>query len=54
MQRENGWKSYHTSFGYIEPHLIGQQGIRDGCWSAWITSPFSMTYGAETIIPLET
>ena len=44
IQRENGWKSCHTSFGRIGLHLVGQQG----------KPPFSMTYGVEAVIPLET
>ena len=31
-----------TSSGYIEPRLVGQPG-----------KPFSMTFGVETVIPLE-
>ena len=26
MRRENRWKSCHTSFGHIGPHLVSQQG----------------------------
>ena len=44
MRRKNEWKSCRMSFGRIELHLADQQ---------W-TSSFSMTYGAKTIIPLET
>ena len=44
MQKVDGWKSYHTFFGYIGLPLIGQQG----------ETPFSMTYGAEVVIPFET
>ena len=33
--RENGWKSCHTSFGHIRPHLVGQQGkyLFNDLWS---------------------
>ena len=44
MPREDGWRSCHTSFGHIGLHLKDPLG----------KPPFSMTYGAETIIPLET
>ena len=44
MQKANGWKSYHICSGHIEPHLVGLLE----------RPPFSMTYGAETVIPLET
>ena len=43
MRRENGWKSCPTSFRHMGPHLAGQQRRH----------PFSMTYGVETVIPLE-
>ena len=43
MQRGNGWKSCHTSYGRIRPHLVGTQGRH-----------ILMTYGAEAVIPLET
>ena len=42
MRREDGWKNYHTSCGNTTPR-----------WSTRET-PFSMTYGVETVIPLET
>ena len=45
MQRENGWKSCHMSFGHIgrtTPHRSTGE------------KPFSMTYGTEVVIPLET
>ena len=43
MRRENWWKSCHTSFTYqtIPRRLIGE-------------TPFSMTYGADAVIPLKT
>ena len=44
MLRKNEWKSCRMSSGRIELHLVDQQ---------W-TPSFSMTYGAKTIIPLET
>ena len=42
MRREDGWKNYHTSCGNTTPR--------------WSTReiPFSMTYGVEAVIPLET
>ena len=43
MRKEDGWKNCHMSYVHIEPHLGGQQG-----------TPFSITYGAEAVIPLET
>ena len=44
MRREDGWKSCHTSCGHFELHHISQQE----------RLLFSMTYGAEAVLPLET
>ena len=44
MQRKDGWKNYRMSYGRIEP-LIGGQLERP---------PFSMSYGDEDVIPIET
>ena len=44
MRREDGWKNCHTSCGHIGLHHVGQQE----------RPLFSMTYGAEAVIPLET
>ena len=44
MQKANEWKSYHMCSGRIELHLVGLLE----------KTPFSMTYGAEAVIPLET
>ena len=41
MQRKNGWKSYHTSFGHIGLHLVDPQG----------RPPFQLLM---TVIPLKT
>ena len=43
MQKANGWKSYHMCSGRIELHLVGLLE----------RPPFSMTDGAEAVIPLE-
>ena len=43
MQREDGWKNYRMSYGRIEPLLGGQLE----------KTPFSMSYGAEVVIPIE-
>ena len=43
-QRENEQNSCRTSFGHTRLHLVGPLG----------RTPFSMTYGAKAIIPLET
>ena len=32
MQRENEWKSYHTSYEYIKLHLIDSQGRHPFQW----------------------
>ena len=45
MQREDGWKNCHTSCGYIGLHHVSQQET---------LPPFSMTYGAEAVIPVKT
>ena len=43
MQKANGWKNFHMYSGRTEPRLVGPP-----------ESPhFSMTYGAEAVIPLE-
>ena len=44
MQREDGWKNYRMSYGRIEPFLAGQLE----------KPPFSMSYGAEAVILIET
>ena len=44
MQRENEWKNYRMSYGHIEPLLAGQLE----------KTPFSMSYGVEIVIPIET
>ena len=44
MQREDGWKNYCMSYRRIEPLLVGQLE----------KTPFSMSYGAEVVIPIET
>ena len=44
MWKEDRWKNYHTSCGHIRLHHVGQQE----------RLPFSMTYGAEDVIPIET
>ena len=44
MQREDGWKNYRMSYRRIEPLLVGQLE----------KTPFSMSYGAEVVIPIET
>ena len=44
MQRENEWKNYRMSYGRIEPLLAGQLE----------KTPFSMSYGVEIVIPIET
>jgi len=47
IQRVNGWKSCHMFFGHIElPQTTPHRSTRE--------TPFSMTYGAEIVIPLET
>ena len=43
MQKANGWKSYRMYSESIEPRLAGL-----------LERPFSMTYGVEAVIPLET
>ena len=43
MQKVNGWKNFHTYSGRTEPHLVGPLE----------RPPFSMTYRAEAVIPLE-
>ena len=43
MQREDGWKNYHMSSGRIKPLLAGQLE----------KPPFSMSYRAEAVIPIE-
>ena len=43
MQKVNGWRNYHTYSGRTEPRLANL-----------LERPlFSMTYGAEAVIPLE-
>ena len=42
MQRANGWKSFHMWTYQTTPRRSTGE------------TPFSMTYGAETVIPLET
>ena len=44
MQREDEWNNYRMANGHIEP-LLGDQLEKP---------PFSMSYGAEAIIPLKT
>ena len=44
MRREDGWKNYRMSYGRIEPFLAGQLE----------KPPFSMSYGAEAVILIET
>ena len=45
MRREDGWKNCHTSCGHIGLHYVSQQET---------LPPFSMTYRAEAVLPLET